>query len=79
MKITNAAGHQMVELSWHEALMAAGTNETEPEMERDMKFVNWFGKKQYRIIDATEYETQQPKAVADGIEVLIIKGNTDGI
>ena len=65
----------MIELSWHEALLAAGTNETDPEMERDMKFTNWFGKQQYRIIDAREYETQQPKAIADGIEVLIIKGN----
>ena len=55
--------------------MAAGTNEEEPDMERDMKFLNWFGKKQYRIIDASDYETQQPKAAADGIEVLIIKGN----
>ena len=75
MKITNASGHSMVELSWHEALMAAGTNEEEPDMERDMKFLNWFGKKQYRIIDASDYETQQPKAAADGIELLIIKGN----
>ena len=76
MKITDVApGHKMTELSWHEALMAAGTNETDPEMERDMKFTNWFGKQKYRIIDAKDYQTQQPKAAADGIELLIIKGN----
>ncbi len=76
MKITDVApGHKMIEMSWHEALMAAGTNETDPEMERDMKFSNWFGKQQYRIIDAKDYQTQQPKAAADGIDLLIIKGN----
>ena len=76
MKITDVAlGHKMVEMSWHEALLAAGTNETDSEMERDMRFNSWIGNRKYRIIDASEYETQQPKAAADGIEVLIIKGN----
>ena len=76
MKITDLAqGEKMVEMSWHEALLAAGTDEKEPDMERDMKFTNWFGKRKYRIIDAEDYTTQQPKAAADGIEVLIIKGN----
>lgn len=76
MKITDlASGETMIEMSWHEALLAAGTNETDLEMERDMRFTNWIGRRPCRIIDAQDYTTQQPKAAADGIELLIIKGN----
>ena len=76
MKITDLAqGDKMVEMSWHEALLAAGTNEDDSGMERDMRFNSWIGNRKYRIIDAEDYTTQQPKAMADGIEVLIIKGN----
>ena len=76
MKITDVApGEKMIEMSWHEALLAAGTNESDSDMERDMKFTNWIQRRPYRIIDARDYTTQQPKAAADGIEVLIIKGN----
>jgi hypothetical protein len=75
MKITDLGqGRAMFELSLDEIHHRAGIGPGDSDMEADMKFSHWIGKKQYRVIDINDYEKEAPKAQADGIEVLIVKG-----
>ena len=51
----------------------AGIHNSDSELEADLKFSAWMGRRQYRVVDADDLADQEPKAQADGVEVLIIK------
>lgn len=55
-----------------EARNLAGIYNSDSDMESDLKFSAWISNRSYRIVDQQDLSAQ-PKALADGIEVLIIK------
>jgi hypothetical protein len=76
MKINSLdSGNTMIEISLTEALNHAGVYNSDSDFERDCKLIGWIGRRKHRCIefDATTYSVELARAVADGIEVLIIK------
>jgi hypothetical protein len=63
------------EYRFNEALQAAGTSEHDSVFAQDQALEDWLANKKYRVIefDVTSYSSQIELAVADGIEVVIIK------
>jgi len=68
-------GKEMIEVSVQEAFNHSGAYSSDSDFERDCKLMSWIGKRRHRCIefDVVSYSAQLEKAVADGIEVLIIK------
>ncbi len=71
-------GREMIEVTEAEAFNHAGTYQGDGDFERDCKLMSWIGKRKHRCIefDVVSYSAQLERAVADGIEVLIIKDKT---
>ncbi len=65
----------LLELSLDEAYDRADVYDADSEFEKDCKLFAWIGKRKHRCIefDVVSYSAELEKAVADGIEVLIIK------
>ena len=63
----------MLEISWIQLLGLANIYHTDGELEKDIKFDTWINRRKYRIITADRYAQERNWALADGIEVLIIK------
>jgi hypothetical protein len=63
------------EYQFNEALSAAGTSERDSVFAQDQALEDWLMDKKYRVIefDVVSYSSQIELAVADGIEVVIIK------
>jgi hypothetical protein len=78
MKI-NVLGHDktLLELSLDEAYNRADIFDSDSEFEKDCKLFAWLGKRKHRCItfNAVTYSAELEIAVADGVEVLIIKEN----
>lgn len=80
MKINSLGlGKEMIEVSLAEAQNLAGIYHDDDDFIRDIKLSAWLDRKKHRciIFDAVSYSSQLERAAADGIEVLIIKENTD--
>jgi hypothetical protein len=76
MKINSlGSGKEMIELGLREALYHAGVYDSDSDFERDCKLIGWIGNRKHRCIQFDEviYSAELERAVADGIEVLIIK------
>lgn len=69
----------LIELSVDEAYNMSGVYDSDSELERDFKLMHWIGRRKHRCIqfNAVSYSAELEQAAADGIEVLIIKENTD--
>lgn len=71
------SGKELVELSLTEAYDRADVFDSDSEFEKDCKLAAWLGKRKHRCItfNAVSYSAELEIAVADGVEVLIIKEN----
>ena len=69
--------YSMVEYTLLELKNLAGVNSGDSELEEDLKVTQWLGDQSYRVIefDRETYSVDLHRAVADRIEVLIIKEN----
>ena len=78
MKINSLGlGREMLELSLKEAYNMAGVYNDDSDFVRDSKLFAWLSRRKHRCIEfnAMTYSAELEQAVADGIEVLIIKEN----
>jgi hypothetical protein len=59
----------------HEALVAAGSADSDSEFARDIALEQWLDGRKYQVIefDVHSYSTLLEKAVTQGVEVVIIK------
>ena len=65
-------GQTVVEYSWHEALLASGSAETDPVLVQDELLNTWLAGRRCRIIETNAPITVE-QAVNEGVEVIIIK------
>lgn len=67
----------MLEYTLAQAFNMAGVDTTDSDWVRDAKFSTWVDKKKWRLIefDQDSYRAKVHEAEADGIDILIIKGN----
>lgn len=63
----------MLEYTWSQILGMANIYQDDGDLERDFKFDAWIDRRKYRIVTVTQYFQEREWAIADGIEVLIIK------
>jgi hypothetical protein len=63
----------MQEYTWGQALGMANIYHNDGDLERDFKFDVWINHRKYRIVTVMQYFQEREWAIADGIEVLIIK------
>lgn len=63
----------MLEYTWPQILGIANIYQDDGDLERDFKFDAWINRRKYRIVTITQYFQEREWAIADGIEVLIIK------
>ena len=72
-------GRELTEYSLKEAYNMSGVYDSDSAFEKDCKLMHWIGKRKHRCIqfNAVSYSAELEQAAADGIEVLIIKENTD--
>ena len=63
------------EYNFDEALLAAGSSDHDSVFAQDQALEDWLKDKKYRVIefDVKSYSSQLEIAVAEGIEVVIIK------
>jgi len=68
----------LIELSVDEAYDRAGVYDSDSDFEKDCKLFAWIGRRKHRCIEfnAVSYSAELEQAVADGIEILIIKEPT---
>jgi hypothetical protein len=69
------AGKELIELTLTEAYDRADIYSTDSDFEKDCKLAAWLGDRKHRCIkfNAVTYSAELEIAVAEGIEVLIIK------
>lgn len=67
----------MIEYTLREVENLAGVDCSDSELEQDLKITGWLGEKSYRVVEYNRetYSVQLEKAVADHVEILIIKEN----
>ena len=65
-------GHTVVEYSWHEALLASGSADTDSELVQDELLTTWLAGRRCRIIETNAPITLE-QAVNEGVQVIIIK------
>ena len=67
----------MIEYTLREIKNLAGVDCSDSELAEDLKITQWLGERSYRVIeyDRNTYSAQLEKAVADHVEILIIKEN----
>lgn len=65
-------GQILVEYSWHEALVASGSAESDSELVQDELLTTWLAGRRCRIIETNAPITVE-QAVSEGVEVIIIK------
>ena len=70
-----APGRTLTQYTWHEALVAAGSSESDPVFRQDQCLEDWLSGQQYQIIefDAESYSAKLEQAVAQGMNIVIIK------
>jgi predicted CoA-binding protein len=67
----------MFEYTLQEIKNLAGVDCSDSELAEDLKITQWLGEQSYRVVDYNPYtySAQLEKAVADHVEILIIKEN----
>lgn len=70
-----APGRILTQYTWHEALVAAGSSESDPIFLQDQCMEDWLLEQKYQIIefDAQDYSAKMEQAVAQGMNIVIIK------
>ena len=70
-----APGRTLTQYTWHEALVAAGGSEHDPVFRQDQCMEDWLLGQRYQIIefDAQDYSAKIEQAVAQGMNIVIIK------
>lgn len=67
----------MIEYTLREIKNLAGVDCSDSELAEDLKITQWLGEKSYRVVEFNRetYSVDLHRAVADHIEILIIKEN----
>jgi hypothetical protein len=70
-----APGRVLTQYTWHEALLAAGSSESDSVFHQDLCLEDWLSGQQYQIIefDVASYSAKIEQAVAQGMNIVIIK------
>jgi len=63
----------MTEYTWNQVQGLAAIFHGDSDMERDMKFASWIKDRKYRITSSRDCHEHRVQALAEGIEILIIK------
>jgi hypothetical protein len=68
-------GGELLEYTLHDAVVASGSAESDPNIEKDTRMMDWLDDRTYRVIegDASNYPKLLAQAIADRIEVVIKK------
>ena len=70
-------GGELLEYTLHDAVVASGSAESDSNIEKDTRMMDWLDDRSYRVIegDASNYPKLLVQAIADRIEVVIKKEN----
>jgi hypothetical protein len=65
----------LTQYTWHEALVAAGSSDHDPVFRQDQCLEDWLSGQKYQIIefDVKSYSAKVEQAVAQGMNIVIIK------
>lgn len=63
----------MQELTLKQAYDMSGIYNTDTDIEKDSKFSSWIGRRKYRVALQGDVAQAREKAIADGVEIFIIK------
>ena len=68
-------GGELLEYTLHDAVVASGSAESDSNIEKDTRMMDWLDNRSYRVIegDASNYPKLLAQAIADRIEVVIKK------
>ena len=68
-------GGELLEYTLHDAVVASGSAESDSNIEKDTRIMDWLDDRPYRVINsnASNYPKLLAQAIADRIEVVIKK------